>query len=116
MAGELTTDRLLLRQWRDADLDPWAAMNADPGVREFVPETLTRPGDSVVMSPTVYPLDCVKLGADEARGLFLERGRVAMEPDLCFGAAGAGHVRLNFGTSAEILDEATTRMAAAVAR
>ena len=31
-----------------------------------------------------------------------------------FGAAGAGYVRLNFGTSAEILDQATTRMAAAL--
>jgi len=39
---ELKTDRLLLRQWRDADLDPWAAMNADPEVREYFPEVLTR--------------------------------------------------------------------------
>jgi cystathionine beta-lyase len=61
-------------------------------------------------------LDCTKLGPDnEARDMFLRRGRVAMEPGLRFGAAGAGYVRLNFGTSAEILDEATTRMAAAVA-
>ncbi|MEV6601078.1 aminotransferase class I/II-fold pyridoxal phosphate-dependent enzyme [Actinoplanes sp. NPDC051346] len=42
---------------------------------------------------------------------FLERGRVALEAGLKFGAAGAGHVRLNFGTSAAILDEATARMA-----
>jgi cysteine-S-conjugate beta-lyase len=47
--------------------------------------------------------------------LFLQRGRVALEPGLRFGAAGVGHVRLNFGTSAEILDEATARMARAVA-
>jgi RimJ/RimL family protein N-acetyltransferase len=33
---------LLLRQWRDDDLGAWAAMNADPQVREFFPETLTR--------------------------------------------------------------------------
>ncbi|RZU53130.1 RimJ/RimL family protein N-acetyltransferase [Krasilnikovia cinnamomea] len=39
---ELSTARLRLRQWRDADLDPWAAMNADPRVREFFPEVLTR--------------------------------------------------------------------------
>ena len=39
---ELRTERLLLRQWRDDDLDAWAAMNADPEVREFFPETLTR--------------------------------------------------------------------------
>jgi cystathionine beta-lyase len=60
-------------------------------------------------------LDCAKLGADnEPREMFLERGRIALEPGLRFGAAGAGWVRLNFGTSADILDEATARMAAAV--
>jgi RimJ/RimL family protein N-acetyltransferase len=37
---ELRTDRLLLRQWRDADLAAWAAMNADPQVREYFPEVL----------------------------------------------------------------------------
>jgi cystathionine beta-lyase len=60
-------------------------------------------------------LDCAKLGADnEPREMFLERGRIALEPGLRFGAAGAGWVRLNFATSADILDEATARMAAAV--
>jgi RimJ/RimL family protein N-acetyltransferase len=38
----LTTPRLLLRQWRDDDLDGWAALNADPEVREFFDGTLTR--------------------------------------------------------------------------
>jgi RimJ/RimL family protein N-acetyltransferase len=38
----LSTERLTLRQWRDADLDPWAALNADPEVREYFPEILTR--------------------------------------------------------------------------
>jgi RimJ/RimL family protein N-acetyltransferase len=42
MTTELATERLLLRQWRDDDLDAWAAMNADPEVREFFPELLTR--------------------------------------------------------------------------
>jgi RimJ/RimL family protein N-acetyltransferase len=39
---ELRTDRLLLRRWRDADLGPWAAMNADPAVREHLGPVLTR--------------------------------------------------------------------------
>ncbi|MEV4343137.1 GNAT family N-acetyltransferase [Actinoplanes sp. NPDC049596] len=39
---ELRTDRLLLRQWRDDDLDAWASINADPAVREFFPTVLTR--------------------------------------------------------------------------
>ena len=38
--AELKTDRLLLRQWRESDVLPWAAMNADPTVREFFPEVL----------------------------------------------------------------------------
>ncbi|MYS55824.1 N-acetyltransferase, partial [Streptomyces sp. SID6013] len=29
----LRTERLVLRDWRASDLDPWAAMNADPVVR-----------------------------------------------------------------------------------
>ncbi|MGC9499515.1 GNAT family N-acetyltransferase [Streptomyces sp. WG7] len=39
---ELRTDRLLLREWRTSDLGPWAAMNADPVVREYFPGVLTR--------------------------------------------------------------------------
>jgi RimJ/RimL family protein N-acetyltransferase len=39
---DIRTERLVLRQWRDDDLDAWAALNADPEVREFFPETLTR--------------------------------------------------------------------------
>ena len=43
MSGpELPTDRLLLRQWRDNDLDPFAALNADPIVMEHFPARLTR--------------------------------------------------------------------------
>jgi RimJ/RimL family protein N-acetyltransferase len=38
----IETDRLLLRPWREADREPWAAMNADRQVREFFPGTLTR--------------------------------------------------------------------------
>ena len=57
-------------------------------------------------------LDCRALGDDEEpRELFLSQGRVGLEPGTRFGARGAGFVRLNFGTSADILDEATARMA-----
>lgn len=38
----MLTPRLLLRQWRDDDLDAWAALNADPAVREFFHGVLTR--------------------------------------------------------------------------
>ena len=38
----LTTPRLVLRPWRDADLPAFAALNADARVMEFFPGTLTR--------------------------------------------------------------------------
>ncbi|BDH12540.1 GNAT family N-acetyltransferase [Streptomyces hygroscopicus] len=40
--SELRTERLLLRGWRESDLAPWAAMNADPEVRAHFPGLLTR--------------------------------------------------------------------------
>jgi RimJ/RimL family protein N-acetyltransferase len=33
---------IVLRQWQDRDLDPYAAMNTDPVVMEFFPKPLTR--------------------------------------------------------------------------
>jgi RimJ/RimL family protein N-acetyltransferase len=38
----LRTERLVLRPWRDADLAPFAALNADPRVREHFPSCLTQ--------------------------------------------------------------------------
>ena len=39
---ELRTARLLLRRWRDEDRAPFAALNADPLVTEFLPGPLSR--------------------------------------------------------------------------
>ena len=39
---ELQTDRLLLRRWQPADLAPFAALNADPSVNEYLPGPLSR--------------------------------------------------------------------------
>ena len=39
---EIRTARLLLRGWRDEDLAPFAAMNADPRVVEHLSKALTR--------------------------------------------------------------------------
>jgi RimJ/RimL family protein N-acetyltransferase len=38
----IATGRLILRAWKDCDLAPFAAMNADPAVREFFPGLLTK--------------------------------------------------------------------------
>ncbi len=41
-ATGLRTERLLLRGWRDDDLEPFAALNADPRVMEHFPGLLSR--------------------------------------------------------------------------
>jgi RimJ/RimL family protein N-acetyltransferase len=38
----IRTERLVLRQWREADKEPFAALNADPVVMEHFPSTMTR--------------------------------------------------------------------------
>jgi RimJ/RimL family protein N-acetyltransferase len=38
----IATGRLILRGWKDDDFAPFAAMNADPAVREFFPGLLTK--------------------------------------------------------------------------
>ncbi len=38
---ELRTPRVLLRQWKDGDLDQWVAMNADAEVRQHFPSVNT---------------------------------------------------------------------------
>lgn len=37
----IRTDRLILRQWNSADLEPFARLNADPKVMEYFPSVLT---------------------------------------------------------------------------
>lgn len=60
-------------------------------------------------------LDCRRLDlADDPAGVFLERGRVALVSGPAFGTGGAGHARLNFATSPDVLVEAIRRMAQAV--
>jgi RimJ/RimL family protein N-acetyltransferase len=40
--AEITTHRLLLRQWCEEDLAPFAALNGDPEVMRYFPAPLTR--------------------------------------------------------------------------
>jgi RimJ/RimL family protein N-acetyltransferase len=39
---EIRTERLLLRSWRSSDREPFAKLNADPKVVEFLPKLLSR--------------------------------------------------------------------------
>lgn len=38
----IKTKRLILRPWKEDDLEPFAALNADPRVREFFPSLLSK--------------------------------------------------------------------------
>lgn len=60
-------------------------------------------------------LSALELGPDPAPAL-LERGRIALSPGPQFGRGGEDHVRLNIGTSPELVEEAIERIARAVGR
>lgn len=95
-------------------------------LQEHLPEVRYLPPQATFLAW----LDCRELGLDDGasavagRGLvtlsagpaavFLEKGRVALSAGQAFGTGGAGHVRLNLGTSTQILTEAVNRMAAAI--
>jgi RimJ/RimL family protein N-acetyltransferase len=47
---ELQTARLLLRQWRETDLEPFAQMNRDPAVMEYFPALLSRDQSDAIVA------------------------------------------------------------------
>jgi cystathionine beta-lyase len=60
-------------------------------------------------------IDCTALGlADDAASVFLKRGRVALSRGRDFGPGNEAFVRLNFATSAAILEEIVARMGRAL--
>lgn len=60
-------------------------------------------------------LDFRSLGlGDDPAAVFRERAMVALMPGNGFGAGGAGHARLNFATSPEIVTEAVQRLAGSI--
>ena len=50
---ELRTDRLILRGWREADIAPFAALNADPEVMEHFPARLSADESAAFVSRMV---------------------------------------------------------------
>ena len=61
---ELRTARLLLRQWREGDRAPFAALNVDPEVTEHLPRLLSREESDALAARVA------KSFSDNALGLF----------------------------------------------
>jgi cystathionine beta-lyase len=100
-------------EWLDAVLAQLDANRAwlTSALPARVPEIAWRPPQATYLAW----LDCSALGlGDEPADVFLQRGKVAVSRGLNYGPEGAGHVRLNFGTSPEHLNEMLTRMHAAL--
>jgi RimJ/RimL family protein N-acetyltransferase len=53
----LRTDRLLLRPWREADREPFAALNADARVMEYMPSVLTRSQSDALIAELSAEID-----------------------------------------------------------
>ncbi|MFJ2932930.1 GNAT family N-acetyltransferase [Streptomyces sp. NPDC087219] len=92
---ELRTERLVLRSWRESDREPWAAMNADPEVREHLGEPLTREESDAVLSAMRTDFQERGFGwwALEARetGEFIGRaGLDVVGPDMPFAGVDVG--------------------------
>jgi cystathionine beta-lyase len=103
------------QQWLD-DLLRYLEANRDFLAR-YVGEHL--PGVSMVAPEGTYLawLDCRAAGLpqNDPFTFFLERGKVAFNDGIAFGARGQGFVRLNFGSPRAHLDQGLARMRAALA-
>ena len=99
--------------WLDALLETLDLRRRELGqlLAEHVPDIRWHPPEATYLAW----LDCRRIGSGtQPYETFLRRARVALEPGPSYGSPGSGHVRLNFGTSGEILAEAVQRMGAAV--
>jgi cystathionine beta-lyase len=75
---------------------------------DALPAAAYRPPDASYL--TWVDLSAYELGDDPALPL-LEVGRVAVNSGPTFGAGGAGHIRVNIGTSAQIIEDIVARIA-----
>ncbi|MDH6277181.1 cystathionine beta-lyase [Aurantimicrobium minutum] len=101
--------------------DEWiAAVNKDiDRNRHLVTELVSTflPGAKYTPVEATYLawVDCRALGlGDDPGQVFLEKGKVAFSSGHVFGEGGEGHIRVNMGTSPEILTEAFRRAAQAL--
>src|SRR6185503_9648840 len=79
--SELRTERLRLRRWLPADREPFAALNADPRVSEFLPTVLDREQSDAFVA--------------RAEAHFVERGFGLWAVEILDGAKFAGFVGLS---------------------
>ena len=124
----IETDRLLLRRWRATDLDPFAALNADPSVMEHLPAPLDRAATAALIRRIEGHFDvhgfglwAVELKRDASLagfvGLSVVEFEVAFAPAVEVGwrlarsawghgyATEAARAALDFGFEAERMDE-----------
>lgn len=118
--GSVSTFGMLatIAAWDDGE--PWldhvmAYLRAN---REHLVARITAevPGAQVHSPEATYLawIDCSELGlGDDPSETLLADADLALSPGAQFGDGGAGHVRLNFATSRQILDEIIDRLAAA---
>jgi RimJ/RimL family protein N-acetyltransferase len=78
---ELRGTRVLLRPWRDADVAPFAQINADPDVMAFLPKALSREESDALAARirTALARDGIGLFALEVPGIVFA-GFVGMAP------------------------------------
>ncbi|CCB87060.1 shikimate biosynthesis protein AroDE [Parachlamydia acanthamoebae UV-7] len=55
--SSIKTERLILRPWRESDLEPFAKLNADPRVLEYFPATLTREESDALAQRIISKMD-----------------------------------------------------------
>jgi cystathionine beta-lyase len=87
-------------------------------VREFMTEHTPKIRPLPVEATYLIWLDCREMGLeDEALKAFFHReAKLLLNPGVSFGEAGSGFMRLNVGTSREVLEAAMERLAAAYER
>lgn len=120
----IETERLILRNWRDADFGPFAALNADPRVMEFFPRLLDRAESDDLIARERARIDAKGYGlyAAEAKdgGAFI--GFIGLA-DVTFAAAFAPAVEIGWRLSRDtwgsgyategaqaVIDDAFTRL------
>jgi len=78
----IATDRLILRPWRDSDLEPFAELNADPHTMRFFLKTLTRTesDEHVARHVRLRAEQGIGKWAVEAPGIAAFVGTVGLQP------------------------------------